>query len=56
MLIAQGIYLSQQLGRPVTAKEILDESMAQLVAPHTAQCQHPSKEEEAEPEPAAEQE
>ena len=36
MLIAQGIYLSQKLGRPVTRKEILDDSMARLVAPQNA--------------------
>lgn len=45
MLIAQGIYLSQKLGRVVSCKEILDESMAQLVAPQTAHCQHTPKEE-----------
>lgn len=31
MLIAQGIYLSQELGRPVTRQEIIDRSMAKLV-------------------------
>lgn len=30
MRIFQGIYLSQQLGRPVTVKEIIDHSMAEL--------------------------
>ena len=32
MMIFQGIYLSQKLGRPVTAKEIIDYSMSLLVS------------------------
>lgn len=32
MVLAQGIYLSQELGRPVTRREIIEHSMEELVA------------------------
>ena len=37
MLIAQGIYLSNKLGRPVTRKEIIDDSMLKLTNPSAAE-------------------
>lgn len=39
MLIAQGIYLSQELGRPVSRQEIIDRSMAKLVGAPTSSCE-----------------
>lgn len=39
MFIAQGIYLSQELGRPVSRQEIIDRSMAKLVGAPTSSCE-----------------
>ena len=46
MLIFQGIYLSQKLGRPVTRKEIIDYSMTQLASENNKACD--AKKEQAE--------
>ena len=57
MLIFQGIYLSQKLGRPVTRKEIIDYSMTQLAAENnkaSASCCDAKKEQAEAPQDSTE--